>query len=388
MRQRYDTPMPTETMPSIQFVAPKAGSLEVREAEVPRIKPNEVLIKVRAAAVCGSDLHLYQWDESIRPKLLKASDNFRHGVIAGHEFCGHVVEIGSEVGTIMDDPDVKLSIGDFVSAESHVVCGKCYQCTHGEKHVCVNDKIIGFDRDGAFARYIALPSSCIWKNDADLPFEIAAIQEPLGNAMHAAAHFPLKGQRVAIIGLGPIGMFCSIIALIHGAERVITAEVSETRAKIAREIGVHDVIMAKPAKVPDERAAERARVQALIREAAGHDGPDVVLEMSGHPEAITNSIKSVRRGGKVVAFGLPKDAAYTFDDYSKDVIFNGITIQGIIGRRIYDTWYKVRDLVRIPEARAKLRKVITEVLPYTEFRGGFERMLKGEAGKIVLEWDK
>jgi threonine 3-dehydrogenase len=375
-------------MPSIQFVAPKPGSMEVREADVPRIQPHEVLIKVRAAAVCGSDLHLYQWDESIRPKLLRASDNFRHGVIAGHEFCGNVVEIGSQVGTIMDDPTVKLTPGDFVSAESHVVCGKCYQCTHGEKHVCVNDKIIGFDRDGAFARYIALPSSCIWKNDADLPFEIAAIQEPLGNAMHAAAHFPLQGQRVAIIGLGPIGMFCAVIALMHGAERVITVEVSETRAKIAREIGVHDVIMAKPAKSPEDRAAERARIQGLIREAAGHDGPDVVLEMSGHPDAITNSIKCVRRGGKVVAFGLPKDASYTFDDYSKDVIFNGITIQGIIGRRIYDTWYKVRDLVRIPEARAKLRKVITEVLPYTEFRGGFERMLRGEAGKIVLEFDK
>jgi threonine 3-dehydrogenase len=375
-------------MPSIQFVAPKPGSMEVREADVPRIQPHEVLIKVRAAAVCGSDLHLYQWDESIRPKLLRASDNFRHGVIAGHEFCGNVVEIGSQVGTIMDDPTVQLPPGDFVSAESHVVCGKCYQCTHGEKHVCVNDKIIGFDRDGAFARYIALPSSCIWKNDADLPFEIAAIQEPLGNAMHAAAHFPLQGQRVAIIGLGPIGMFCAVIALMHGAERVITVEVSETRAKIAREIGVHDVIMAKPAKSPEDRAAERARIQGLIREAAGHDGPDVVLEMSGHPDAITNSIKCVRRGGKVVAFGLPKDASYTFDDYSKDVIFNGITIQGIIGRRIYDTWYKVRELVRIPEARAKLRKVITEVLPYTEFRGGFERMLRGEAGKIVLEFDK
>jgi threonine 3-dehydrogenase len=380
--------MPETTMPSIQFVAPKPGSMEVREADVPRIQPHEVLIKVRAAAVCGSDLHLYQWDESIRPKLLRASDNFRHGVIAGHEFCGNVVEIGSQVGTIMDDPTVKLTPGDFVSAESHVVCGKCYQCTHGEKHVCVNDKIIGFDRDGAFARYIALPSSCIWKNDADLPFEIAAIQEPLGNAMHAAAHFPLQGQRVAIIGLGPIGMFCAVIALMHGAERVITVEVSETRAKIAREIGVHDVIMAKPAKSHEYRAAERARIQGLIREAVGHDGPDVVLEMSGHPDAITNSIKCVRRGGKVVAFGLPKDASYTFEDYSKDVIFNGITIQGIIGRRIYDTWYKVRDLVRIPEARAKLRKVITEVLPYTEFRGGFERMLRGEAGKIVLEFDK
>lgn len=371
-------------MPSIQMVAPKAGALEIREAAVPRIQPNEVLIKIRAAAVCGSDLHLYQWDESIRPKLLRASDNFQHGVIAGHELCGHVVEIGSEVGTIMDDPTVKLAPGDFVSAESHVVCGKCYQCLHGEKHVCRFDKIIGFDRDGAFAGYIALPASCIWKNDADLPFEIAAIQEPLGNAMHAAAHFPLKDQRVAIMGLGPIGMFCAVIALMHGAKQVIAVEVSETRARIAREIGVHDIIIGKRA---EDRAAERERIQKLIREAAGDDGPDVILEMSGHPDAITNSVKAVRRGGKVVAFGLPKDAAYTFDDYSKDVIFNGITIQGIIGRRIYDTWYKVRELVRMPEARDKLRKVITEVVPYTEFKGGFERMLRGEAGKIVLEFD-
>jgi len=374
-------------MPSIQVVAAKPGAMEVRESAVPTIKPHEVLIKVRAAAVCGSDLHLYQWDESIRPKLLRASDNFKHGVVAGHEFCGHVVEIGKDVKTIMDDPSVKLKVGDFVSAESHVVCGKCYQCTHGEKHVCVNDKIIGFDRDGAWASYIALDSSCVWKNDADLPFEIAAIQEPLGNAMHAAAHFPLKDQRVVIYGLGPIGMFCAVIALMHGARKVIAVEISEYRARIAREIGV-EVIMGKIAKTPEDRAAERKRIQGLVRDAAGLDGPDVALEMSGHPDAITNAVKSVRRGGKVIAFGLTKDAAYTFDDYSKDVIFNGIDIQGIIGRRIYDTWYKVRDLVRMPEARVKLRKVITEVLPYTEFRGGIERMLKGEAGKVVLKFDQ
>lgn len=378
----------TTTMPSIQVVAPKAGAMEVRTTNVPRIQPHEVLIKVRAAAVCGSDLHLYQWDESIRPKLLRASENFKHGVVAGHEFCGHVVEIGSAVKTIMDDPKVKLEVGDFVSAESHVVCEKCYQCLAGEKHVCVNDKIIGFDRDGAWASYIALPSSCVWKNDKDLPFEIAAIQEPLGNAMHAAAHFPLKGQRVVIFGLGPIGMFSAVIALMHGAKQVTAIEVSEYRANIAKEIGVHNVIMGKIARTPEERAAERARIQKLVREAAGHDGPDVALEMSGHPDAITNSVKAVRRGGKVVAFGLTKDAAFTFEDYSKDVIFNGITIQGIIGRRIYDTWYKVRDLVRLPEAQKKLRKIITEVLPYTEFRGGIERMIAGKAGKIVLDFAK
>lgn len=379
--------MSDSTMPSIQVVAAKPGALEVREAPVPTIRPDEVLIKVRAAAVCGSDLHLFQWDESIRGKLNRASDNFKHGVIAGHEFCGHVVEIGSEVGTIMDDPSVKLEVGDFVSAESHVVCGKCYQCLQGEKHVCVNDKIIGFDRDGAFAQYIALPASCIWKNDADLPYEIAAIQEPLGNAMHAAAHFDLKNQRVVIFGLGPIGMFSAVIALMHGAKHITAVEVSETRVRLAKEIGVHDVILGKPARGDEDRAVERERVQNLVREAAGHDGPDVALEMSGHPDAITNAIKSVRRGGKIIAFGLTKDSAYTFDDYSSDVIFSGLTVQGIIGRRIYDTWYKVRDLVRVPEARDKLRKVITEVLPYTEFRGGMERMLKGETGKIVLNFE-
>ncbi|MCC6464620.1 MAG: alcohol dehydrogenase catalytic domain-containing protein [Planctomycetes bacterium] len=375
-------------MPSIQIVAPKAGALEVRQVPVPRIKPDEVLIRVRAASVCGSDLHIFQWDESVRPKLLRASDNFARPVTTGHEFCGHVVEIGKDVREIMDDPKARLAVGDFVSAESHAVCGKCYQCLHGEKHVCVNDKIIGFDRDGAFAHYIALPASCIWKNDADLPWEIASIQEPLGNAMHAAAHFPLKDQRVVIFGLGPIGMFAAIIALMHGAKKVIAVEVSEYRAQIAREIGVHEIILGRPAKTPEERAAERARVQKAVKDAAGMDGPDVALEMSGHPDAITNSVKAVRRGGKVVAFGLTKDAAYTFDNYSGDVIFNGITIQGIIGRRLYQTWYQVRDLVRLPEARAKLRKVITEVLPYGEFRGGMEKMLAGKAGKVVLDFAK
>lgn len=373
------------TMPSIQLVAPKAQGMELRDAQRPEIRDDEVLIRVHRAAVCGSDLHLYQWDESIRPKLLKASDNFAHGVISGHEFCGYVEEIGSAVGTIMDDPDVKLAVGDFVSAESHVVCNHCYQCLRGEKHVCVNDKIIGFDRHGAFAHYIALPASCIWKNDPDLPLEIAAVQEPLGNAMHAAAMFPLKGQRVAIVGLGPIGMFAAAIALEHAAEKVIAVEISETRAKLAKEIGVHEVIMGKPVG-GDERAAERERVQNAIRDAAGHDGPDVVLEMSGHPDGITNAVKSVRRGGKVVAFGLTKDASYTFDDYSGDVVFNGITIQGVIGRRIYETWYQVRDLVRRESAREKLGKVITDVLPFEQFESGMQKMLRGEAGKVVLDF--
>lgn len=376
------------TMPSIQKVAPAVGAMELRDAEVPRIKPNEVLVKVRASAICGSDLHLWQWDESIRPKLLKASDSFKHGVISGHEFCGHVVEIGKDVNTIMDDPSVKLEVGDFVSAESHVVCGKCYQCTHGEKHVCVNDKIIGFDRDGCFARYIAIDSSCIWKNDKDLPYEIAAIQEPLGNAMHAAAHFPLKDQRVVIFGLGPIGMFCAVIAVIHGAKKIIAVEASPTRVEIARTIGVSNIIETRPIPMADEkaRAEERARVIKLVREAAGEDGPDVALEMSGHADAMVNAIKCLRRGGKLIAFGLPKNQAFTFDNYSGDVIFNGLTVQGIIGRRIYDTWYKVRELVRNKKAQELLRKVISEVVPYADYPRVFEKMLAGKASKCVLDW--
>ncbi len=378
------------TMPSIQKVAPSVGAMELRNADVPRIKPHEVLVKVRASAICGSDLHLWQWDESIRGKLMKASDSFKHGVISGHEFCGHVAEIGKDVRTIMDDPSVKLEVGDFVSAESHVVCGKCYQCTHGEKHVCVNDKIIGFDRDGAFARYIAIDSSCIWKNDKDLPFEIAAIQEPLGNAMHAAAHFPLKDQRVVIYGLGPIGMFCAVIAVIHGAKKIIAIEASPTRIGIAKEIGVSNIIETKIIPMADEkaRAEERARIVKAVKEAAGEDGPDVALEMSGHADAMVNAIKCLRRGGKLIAFGLPKNQAFTFDNYSGDVIFNGLTVQGIIGRRIYDTWYKVRDLVRNPKAQALLRKVISEVVPFEDYPRVFEKMLAGKASKCVLDWGK
>ncbi|MBP9892376.1 MAG: alcohol dehydrogenase catalytic domain-containing protein [Planctomycetes bacterium] len=378
------------TMPSIQKVAPSVGAMELRNADVPRIKPHEVLVKVRASAICGSDLHLWQWDESIRSKLMKASDSFKHGVISGHEFCGHIAEIGKDVKTIMDDPSVKLEVGDFVSAESHVVCGKCYQCTHGEKHVCVNDKIIGFDRDGAFARYIAIDSSCIWKNDKDLPFEIAAIQEPLGNAMHAAAHFPLKDQRVVIYGLGPIGMFCAVIAVIHGAKKIIAIEASPTRIGIAKEIGVSNIIETKIIPMADEkaRAEERARIVKAVKEAAGEDGPDVALEMSGHADAMVNAIKCLRRGGKLIAFGLPKNQAFTFDNYSGDVIFNGLTVQGIIGRRIYDTWYKVRELVRNPKAQALLRKVISEVVPFEDYPRVFEKMLAGKASKCVLDWGK
>lgn len=377
-------------MPSIQKVAPAVGAMEVRETQIPKIKPHEVLIKVRASAICGSDLHLWQWDESIRGKLMKASDSFKHGVISGHEFCGHVVEVGKDVKTIMDDPSVKLAVGDFVSAESHVVCGKCYQCLHGEKHVCVNDKIIGFDRDGCFARYIALDASCVWKNDADLPFEIAAIQEPLGNAMHAAAHFPLKDQRVVIYGLGPIGMFCAVIAVIHGAKKIIAIEASPTRIGIAKEIGVSNIIETKIIPMADEkaRAEERARIVKAVKDAAGEDGPDVALEMSGHADAMVNAIKCLRRGGKLIAFGLPKNQAFTFDNYSGDVIFNGLTVQGIIGRRIYDTWYKVRDLVRNKKAQELLRKVISEVAPYEEYPRLFEKMMAGKASKCVLDWGK
>ncbi len=377
-------------MPSIQKVAPAVGAMEVRETQIPKIKPHEVLIKVRASAICGSDLHLWQWDESIRGKLMKASDSFKHGVISGHEFCGHVVEVGKDVKTIMDDPSVKLEVGDFVSAESHVVCGKCYQCLHGEKHVCVNDKIIGFDRDGCFARYIALDASCVWKNDADLPFEIAAIQEPLGNAMHAAAHFPLKDQRVVIYGLGPIGMFCAVIAVIHGAKKIIAIEASPTRIGIAKEIGVSNIIETKIIPMADEkaRAEERARIVKAVKDAAGEDGPDVALEMSGHADAMVNAIKCLRRGGKLIAFGLPKNQAFTFDNYSGDVIFNGLTVQGIIGRRIYDTWYKVRDLVRNKKAQELLRKVISEVAPYEEYPRLFEKMMAGKASKCVLDWGK
>lgn len=379
--------MTTTLVPAIQKVRAQPDGLELREMRVPDLAPDEVLIRVRAAAICGSDLHLFSWDESVRAKLLKASDNFRNGLTIGHEFCGFIEALGTAVNKPGAHQYAPIAVGDFVSAESHVVCNRCYQCLNGEKHVCIDDKIIGFDRHGAFSRYIALPASCVWKNDPKLPPELAAVQEPLGNAMHAAAHFPAKGQAVAVFGAGPIGLFAAAIVRAHGARKVIAVDVNEYRLSIAEKLGAVAVRQnLTPKGDAAARKAENTRVIDAVKQLGGNDGPDIILEMSGHPDAVNNSFKAARRGGKVVLFGLPKDEAMTVEAYSADVIFKGLSLQAIIGRHIYKTWEQVRELLSTEENRKLIRAVVTDVMPYERFHDGFEKMLAGKAGKVVLDF--
>ena len=377
------------TIPAIQKVRPEYDGLEIRDAKVPEIQPDEVLVRVRAAAICGSDLHLYQWDESIRARVTRAAADFTRGHTIGHEFCGVIEAIGASVnkpGTVQYGP---IKVGDFISAESHAVCNKCYQCRQGEQHVCVNDSIIGFDRPGAFSPYIALPASCVWKNDPALPIEIAAIQEPLGNAMHAAAHFPLKNQSVVVFGVGPIGLFAVAIARSLGARKIVAVDVNEYRLSIAEKLGAVPVVQEKTKKTQQTRKlhANLSTVERL-KQMCGNDGPDVALEMSGHPDAINNSISVVRRGGKVVLFGLPKNDLVPLRRYSSDLVFKGVSLQAIIGRRLYGTWEQVRDFVGNVENQKALRSIITSVVPYQQFHDSFENMIAGKEGKVVLRFDE
>jgi len=375
------------TIPAIQKVRPESGGLELRETRVPEPLPDEVLIRVRAGAICGSDLHLYDWDESIRGKLIKATDAFARGLTIGHEFCGTVERLGSNVNKPGCHQYAPTAVGDFVSAESHAVCNTCYQCLLGEKHVCVNDKIIGFDRPGAFSSFIALPASCVWKNDASLPFELAAVQEPLGNAMHAAAAFQTKGRSVAVFGTGPIGLFAIAIAKAHGAREVIAVDVNEMRLGIAARLGAKTVLQARTPKGDDgARIAENKRVATAVKELGGNDGPDVVLEMSGQPDALNNGIFAARRGGKVVLFGIPKHDQVAVQHYSSEVIFKGLTLHAVIGRQIYKTWEQVRDLLSTEANRALIRQVISDVVPYQNYEQAFGRLLSGSASKIVLDF--
>lgn len=377
-----------ETFPAIQKVRPETGGLELREVTIPDLRPDEVLIRVRAGAICGSDLHLYDWDESIRGKLIRATDAFARGLTIGHEFCGTVERLGSNVNKPGCHQYAPIAVGDFVSAESHAVCNECYQCRLGEKHVCVNDKIIGFDRPGAFSTFIALPASCVWKNDRDLPFELAAIQEPLGNAMHAAAAFPAKGNSVAVFGAGPIGLFSMAIARAHGARDVIAVDVNEMRLGIAAKLGAKTVLQQRTPKGDDEaRVRENRRVADAVKQLGGNDGPDIVLEMSGQVDALNNGIFAARRGGKVVLFGIPKNDQVPIAHYSSEVIFKGLTLHAVIGRRIYQTWEQVRELLSTDANRAMIRQVVSDVVPFQKYEDAFGRLLSGKAAKIVLDFE-
>src|SRR6516164_9941759 len=295
-----------------------APGSEVREVAKPEIGADDVLVKVKVASICGTDVHIYNWDQWAQRRI-------HPPLIPGHEFCGVVEAVGAKVTSVQE--------GDFVSAEMHLACGKCLQCRTGESHICQNVKIIGVDADGAFAEYVVIPESNIWKLDPAIPPDYASILDPLGNAVHTVLAGEIAAKSVAITGCGPIGLFSIAVARACGATQIFALEVNEHRRNIARQM---------KADLTIDPSKEDAH--AIILDRTGGLGVDVVLEMAGHPSAIRTAFDVVRRGGRISLLGLTSKSISL--NFSEDIIFKGITIQGINGRRMYQTWYQMTALLK------------------------------------------
>src|SRR5450432_3298031 len=334
--------------------AEAAPGAEVREVKIPNYGRTDVLVKVKVASICGTDLHIYEWDRWAQGRI-------HPPLIPGHEFCGEVAAFGSEVTSVKE--------GDFVSAEMHVACGKCVQCRTGDAHICQNVKIIGVDSNGAFAEYVVIPESNIWKLDPAIPQEYASILDPLGNAVHSVLAGEIAAKTVAVTGCGPIGLFAISVARATGAAQVFAIEVNEHRRKIAAQMKADAVL--------DPSTQD---VKAEIMQRTGGLGVDVVLEMAGHPKAIRTAFDIVRRGGRISLLGLTSKPISL--NFSEDIIFKGITVQGINGRRMYQTWYQMTALLK--NNKLDLHPAITDRMPMSDFSKGMDRLKTGEASKILL----
>jgi threonine 3-dehydrogenase len=345
-------------MPKSMLAVVKAEAkpgTDIREVKIPAFGRQDVLVKVKVASVCGTDLHIYNWDPWAQRRI-------HPPLIPGHEFCGEVVAYGDEVTTVKE--------GDFVSAEMHVPCGKCLQCRTGEAHICQHVKILGVDADGAFAEYVTIPESNIWKIDPAIPPEYASLFDPLGNAVHTVLSGDgVAAKSVAITGCGPIGLFSIAVAKACGATQVFAMEVNEYRREVARKMKA-DVVL-DPAK--DD-------VRAVIMDATGGTGVDVVLEMAGHPDAIRTAFGVLRLGGRVSLLGIPARPIEV--NFAEDIIFKGATVLGINGRRMYQTWYQMQALLKA--GKLDLHPVITDRLSMKDFSKGMDRLRSGEASKILL----
>lgn len=341
-------------MKAIRKLTASAGAT-VCDVPVPTIGDDGVLVKVRAASVCGTDIHIYGWDKWSQNRI-------KPPMTFGHEFSGEVVEAGKNVKSI--------KVGDKISAETHIPCGYCYTCRTGNMHLCENLKILGVDIDGAFAEYVALPEICAWKNPPEMPDNFASIQEPLGNACYTVAEGHVQGKQVVIFGDGPIGIFATAIARAFGATKIIGVGLNEYRMNMMKQMKPDCVLSAK-----DENLREK--ILDLT-----HGGPEVILEMSGAPKAVEDSFKVIRRMGTLVFFGIP--SAPLTVDIAEGVIFKGLKMIGINGRKMFETWYQVSGLVA--NDRLDLSSVMTHEFKLEEIDEAM-RLLdpkNPQAGKIVL----
>jgi threonine 3-dehydrogenase len=333
------------------YTAPGA---EFQHIPLPTVGPRDVLVKVRAATICGTDLHIYRWDPWAQSRI-------KPPLIFGHEFAGDVVSTGEEV--------MSVKVGDFVSGETHIICGQCYSCRTGQHHICRNIQIVGVDRSGCFADYIAIPASNAWLNDPKLDPTVAAAQEPFGNAVHAALATNLTTKTVLVTGCGPIGLFAVGIAHAAGAERIFATDINPQRLELARVMGATDPLNG------------REDVVGQIMAATDGNGVDVLLEMSGNPAAIDQGFTALRCGGFAALLGLPGRPINTFD-LANHIVFKGATVYGVSGRKMYETWYQTRAL--LGSGRVDIRPIITHRLPLEEFEQAFDLMMRGEAAKVAL----
>jgi threonine 3-dehydrogenase len=321
---------------------------------LPEIGPTDVLIKIRKTAICGTDVHIYSWDDWSQKTIPVP-------MTIGHEYVGEIVEVGEEV----ED----FAPGDRVSGEGHIVCGHCRNCRAGREHLCRKTVGVGVNRPGAFAEYLAIPAHNAYKLPADLPDDIAAILDPFGNAAHTALSFDLVGEDVLITGAGPIGIMAGAIAKKIGARHIVITDINPYRLELARKLGIHHAV----------NAAE-SDLASVMDELGMLEGFDVGLEMSGSPRALGDMLKVMMHGGKVALLGIPPAEASL--DLTQ-IVFKGLTLKGIYGREMFETWYKMIALI---QEGLDLSPILTHHFPVDRYREGFEVMASGQSGKVVLDW--
>jgi threonine 3-dehydrogenase len=342
-------------MQALVKARPEPG-LWLEQVDVPEIGINDVLIRVKRASICGTDVHIWNWDEWAQ-KTIPAP------MVVGHEFVGEIVEVGANVADFFP--------GDIVSAEGHVVCGRCRNCLAGRRHLCARTMGVGVNRPGCFADYVSVPMTNVWHHDRSIPLEVAGIFDPFGNAVHTALSFDVLGEDVLITGAGPIGIMAAAVVRHAGARHVVITDVNPYRLDLARKMGVTCAV--------DVRQRKLAEIQ---RELDMKEGFDVGLEMSGNASALRDLIANMCHGGKIALLGIPD--GQTAIDWNP-VIFNMLTIKGIYGREMYETWYKMTVML---QSGLDISGVITHRFHYRDYEQAFDVMRSGNSGKIILEWDR
>jgi threonine 3-dehydrogenase len=328
--------------------------LWLEDVPEPSIGINDILVRVRYAGICGTDVHIFQWDEW-------AQRTIPVPMVIGHEFVGEIAAVGSNVNDFYP--------GDIVSGEGHVVCGRCRNCLAGRRHLCAQTQGVGVNRPGGFAEYISLPMTNIWRHDPKINQEVAAIFDPFGNAVHTALSFPVLGEDVLITGAGPIGIMTIPVVRHAGARHVVVTDMNPFRLDLARKMGA--TVAVNPTETP---------IADVQKQLGMLEGFDVGLEMSGNSQALRDMIANMSHGGKIAVLGIPaKEMAIDL----RQVIFNMITIKGIYGREMYETWYKMSVML---ESGVDISPVITHRFPYYDFQKGFDAMISGQTGKVVLDW--